>query len=118
MQFFGAGDAAIVMRVLWLANLINIILGPCFIFGWAPFPELGVMGAAVATTIGRSTGVLYALSRLVRSGGRIDIRREHLRLDPAIMARLIRLSATGTFQVFIGMASWIGLVFTIAKFGS
>jgi putative MATE family efflux protein len=116
--FRGAGDAAIAMRVLWLANLINIILGPCFIFGWGPFPELGVMGAAVATTIGRSTGVIYALSRLVRSGGRFDIRREHIRLDPTIMARLIRLSATGTFQVFIGMASWIGLVFTIAKFGS
>ncbi|MCM3905041.1 MAG: MATE family efflux transporter [Pyrinomonadaceae bacterium] len=116
--FRGAGDAAIAMRVLWLANLINIILGPCFIFGWGPFPELGVMGAAVATTIGRSTGVLYALSRLVRSGGRFDIKREHVKLDPAIMVRLIRLSATATFQVFIGMASWIGLVFTIARFGS
>ena len=116
--FRGAGDAAIAMRVLWLANIINIILGPCFIFGWGPFPELGVMGAAVATTIGRSTGVLYALSRLVRSGGRFDIKREHVKLDPAIMVRLIRLSATATFQVFIGMASWIGLVFTIAKFGS
>ncbi|MCM3871163.1 MAG: MATE family efflux transporter [Pyrinomonadaceae bacterium] len=116
--FRGAGDAAIAMRVLWLANTINIILGPCFIFGWGPFPELGVMGAAVATTIGRSTGVLYALSRLVRSGGRFDIRREHLRLDPAIMVRLIRLSATAMFQVFIGMASWIGLVFTIGRFGS
>jgi putative MATE family efflux protein len=116
--FRGAGDAAIAMRVLWLANIINIILGPCFIFGWGPFPELGVMGAAVATTIGRSTGVLYALSRLVRSGGRFDIKREHVKLDPAIMVRLIRLSATAMFQVFIGMASWIGLVFTIAKFGS
>jgi putative MATE family efflux protein len=116
--FRGAGDAAIAMRVLWLANIINITLGPCFIFGWGPFPELGVMGAAVATTIGRSTGVLYALSRLVRPGGRFDIRWEHVKLDPKIMARLIRLSATATFQVFIGMASWIGLVFTIARFGS
>ncbi|MGH9968539.1 MAG: MATE family efflux transporter [Pyrinomonadaceae bacterium] len=116
--FRGAGDAAIAMRVLWLANAINILLGPCFIFGLGPFPEMGVAGAAVATTIGRSTGVLYALSRLIRSGGRFDIRRHHLKIEPAIMARLIRLSATATFQVFIGMASWIGLVSTISRFGS
>jgi Na+-driven multidrug efflux pump len=72
----------------------------------------------VATTIGRGTGVLYALSRLIRSGGRFDIRKHHLKLEPAIMARLIRLSSTATFQVFIGMASWIGLIRTISSFGS
>ncbi len=116
--FRGAGDAAIAMRVLWFANAINILLGPCFIFGLGPFPELGVTGAAVATSIGRGLGALYALSRLVRTGGRFEIRREHLRFEPAIMMRLIRLSATGTFQVFIGMASWIGLVRTISTFGT
>lgn len=116
--FRGAGDAAIAMRVLWLANIINIILGPCFIFGWGPFPELGVTGAAVATTIGRGTGVLYAFSRLVRSGGRFDIRPQHLKIDLDIMLKLIRLSAVGTFQVFIGMASWIGLMRTLSSFGS
>lgn len=116
--FRGAGDAAIAMRVLWLANLCNIILGPLFIFGVGPFPELGVMGGAVATTIGRGTGVLYALSRLVRAGGRFDIKRHHLKLEPAIMGKLLRLSATGTFQVFIGMASWIGLIRTLSSFGS
>ena len=116
--FRGAGDAAIAMRTLWLANWINILLGPCLIFGLGPFPELGITGAAIATNIGRGTGAVYALSRLVRAGGRFDIQRQHVRLEPAIMWRLIRLSATGTFQVFIGMASWIGLVRIISSFGS
>jgi putative MATE family efflux protein len=116
--FRGAGDAAIAMRVLWFANAINIVLGPCLIFGLGPFPKLGIVGAAVATSIGRGAGALYAFSRLVRSGGRFDIRREHFRLEPAIMARLVRLSGTGTFQVFIGMASWIGLVRIISSFGT
>jgi len=116
--FRGAGDAAIAMRTLWLANCINIALGPCLIFGVGPFPKLGIVGAAIATNIGRGTGALYALSKLVRSGGRFDIRREHLKFEPAIMSRLVRLSSTATFQVFIGMASWIGLVRIISSFGS
>jgi putative MATE family efflux protein len=116
--FRGAGDAAIAMRTLWLANWINILLGPCLIFGLGPFPKLGIVGAAIATTIGRGTGALFALSKLVRSGGRFNIERHHLRIEPSIISRLIRLSATGTFQVFIGMASWIGLVRIISSFGS
>ena len=116
--FRGAGDAAIAMRTLWLANWINILLGPCLIFGLGPFPELGIVGAAVATNIGRGTGVIYALSRLIGPGGRFAVQRRHLRLEPAVMWRLVRLSATGTFQVFIGMASWIGLVRIISSFGS
>ena len=116
--FRGAGDAAIAMRTLWLANWINILLGPCLIFGLGPFPKLGIVGAAIATNIGRGTGALFALSKLIRSGGRFNIERRHLRIEPAIIGRLIRLSATGTFQVFIGMASWIGLVRIISSFGS
>jgi putative MATE family efflux protein len=116
--FRGAGDAAIAMRTLWLANWINILLGPCLIFGLGPFPKLGIVGAAMATNIGRGAGVVYALSRLARSGGRFDIQRKHVRLELAVMWRLVRLSATGTFQVFIGMASWIGLVRIISSFGS
>jgi putative MATE family efflux protein len=116
--FRGAGDAAIAMRTLWLANWINILLGPCLIFGLGPFPKLGLVGAAIATNIGRGTGALFALSRLIRPGGRFDVQRRHLSIEPAIMWRLIKLSATGTFQVFIGMASWIGLVRIISSFGS
>jgi putative MATE family efflux protein len=116
--FRGAGDAAIAMRTLWLANWINIALGPCLIFGIGPFPKLGIVGAAIATNIGRGTGALFAISKLVREGGRFNIERRHLRIEPTIIGRLIRLSATGTFQVFIGMASWIGLVRIISSFGS
>ncbi|MDX6385164.1 MAG: hypothetical protein QOK48_2737 [Blastocatellia bacterium] len=116
--FRGAGDAAIAMRVLWLANILNILLGPCFIFGLGPFPKLGIAGAAVATNIGRGTGALYAFIRLVRKGGRFEIKREHFRFELAIMGKLVRLSASGTFQVFIGMASWIGLVRTLSSFGT
>ncbi len=116
--FRGAGDAAIAMRVLWLANSINIILGPLLIFGIGPFPKLGVAGAAIATNIGRGTGALFAISKLVRSGGRFDVRRRHLRVETAIMGRMLRLSSTATFQVFIGMASWIGLARIIASFGT
>jgi putative MATE family efflux protein len=116
--FRGAGDAAIAMRTLWLANWINILLGPCLIFGIGPFPKLGIVGAAIATNIGRGTGAVFAFSKLIRKGGRFSIERRHLRIEPSIIVRLIRLSATGTFQVFIGMASWIGLVRIISSFGS
>ncbi len=116
--FRGAGDAAIAMRTLWLANWINILLGPCLIFGLGPFPKLGIVGAAIATNIGRGTGALFALIRLFRPGGRFQIGGHHLGIQPSVMARLVRLSATGTFQVFIGMASWIGLVRIISSFGS
>ena len=116
--FRGAGDAAIAMRVLWLANAINILLGPCLIFGLGPFPELGVTGAAVATTIGRGTGALYALSKLLRPGGRIHLARRHLRVELDVMKRIVRLSSSAAFQVFIGMASWIGLIRILSGFGS
>ena len=116
--FRGSGDAYIAMRVLWLANAINMVLGPCLIFGVGPFPKLGIVGAAVGTNIGRGIGALYAFSRLIRRGGRFTITRANLRVEPAIMSRLVRLSSTATFQVFIGMASWIGLIRTVSSFGS
>jgi len=116
--FRGAGDAAIAMRVLWLANAINIVLGPLLIFGIGPFPELGVMGAAVATTIGRGTGAVFAMYRLFQPGRHIQVRREHVHVDGGLMLRLIRLSGSGTFQVFISTASWIVLMRILSQFGS
>jgi len=116
--FRGAGDAAIAMRVLWLSNAINIVLGPCLIFGPGPFPALGVTGAAVATTIGRGVGALFAISRLLHRDSRVPLQRRHLRLDAAVMTRLARLSGSGAFQALVGTASWIGLVRIVATFGS
>ncbi len=115
--FRGAGDAVVAMRVLWLANGINIVLAPCLIFGPGLFPELGVTGAAIATTIGRGIGVLVQLRTLVRPGGRVRVARRHLKLEPAAMWRLVRLSGTATLQVFVATASWIGLVRVLATFG-
>lgn len=116
--FRGAGDASVSMRTLMLANLINMTLGPFFIFGWGPFPELGVTGAAVATTIGRGIGVLYQLRALRAGHGRLMVRREHLRFDPGLLRTMLRLSRSGVFQVFISTASWVVLVRIIATFGT
>ena len=116
--FRGAGDAAIAMRVLWLANAINIVLCPTLILGLGPFPELGVTGAAVATTIGRSIGAAYAVSRLFRPDGRVAVTRRLLRIEPALMSNLVRLSTSGAVQVLIGTASWIGLIRILSTFGS
>lgn len=116
--FRGAGDAAIAMRSLWLANAINMTLGPCLIFGVGPFPELGVTGAAVGTTIGRGIGALYAFRRLLQPGARLLLGRRHLAIDPSVMWRLVKLSASGTFQIFIGTASWVLLIRIVSSFGS
>jgi putative MATE family efflux protein len=116
--FRGAGDAAIAMRVLWFANTINIVLGPCLIFGLGPFPQMGVTGAATATTIGRGCGVLYQLYHLTRPGGRLQIGKKHLALDVPAMRSILRISGTATFQNFVGTASWTGLIKILSGFGS
>jgi len=116
--FRGAGDASVAMRSLWLANIVNIILDPCFIFGLGPFPELGVTGSAIATTIGRGTGVVYQLWILLSGRSRVKVRREHLRLDLPVMLKLLRVSVGGMFQFLVATASWLGLTRIVAVFGS
>jgi len=133
--FRGAGDPSVSMRVLFWANLLNIFLAPCFIFGpdifsvlhltppsWLlnvwPFPHLGVTGAAVGTTIGRGVGVLIAVSHLVRPGGRITLHRKHWKLDKGLLVNQIKIAAPAILQFAIGTASWSALVRVVAGFGS
>jgi putative MATE family efflux protein len=116
--FRGAGDAAIAMRVLWVANGLNMILSPCLIFGVAFFPRLGVTGAAVGTTIGRGCGVLFALWYLFRGEKKFEIRSRHWRLEPDRLWKLIKLSSTAVLQFLISTASWSALVRVVAGFGS
>ena len=116
--FRGAGDASLAMRTLWLANGINIILDPCLINGWGPFPRLGVLGAAVATTTGRGIGVLYQLFALSSGANRIVIRRAQMRLNLPVMWNLLRVSSTGIAQFLIANASWMALIRIVSSFGS
>ena len=116
--FRGAGDAAIAMRLLWVSNIINLVLDPCLIFGWGPFPKLGVTGAALATFTGRSIGVLYQFYRLLRGTERIRILRSQIHLNPSVLLRLLRVSLTGILQFAIAHTSWIGLVRIVSIFGS
>ena len=117
--FRGAGDAAIALRVLIIANGLNILFCPLFIFGVGPFPELGVTGAAVATVCGRGTGVLFAVWALfVRDNGRLNVKREHWTFDPKLLLSLITLSATAVLQFLIATLSWTGLVMILSGFGT
>src|SRR6184192_4429236 len=116
--FRGAGDAAIAMRLLWVSNIINLVIDPCLIFGWGPFPKLGVTGAALATFTGRSIGVLYQFYRLLRGTERIRVLRNQVKVNFQVLLRLLRVSLTGILQFAIAHTSWIGLVRIVSIFGS
>ncbi|MDA0822325.1 MAG: MATE family efflux transporter [Proteobacteria bacterium] len=116
--FRGAGDASIAMRSLWFANGINIVLDPCLIFGLGPFPELGLAGAAVATTTGRSCGVLLQLYYLFSKESRVRLSARHLVPRFAEMLNLLRISVGGIMQFFIATSSWIFLMKIMASYGS
>jgi len=116
--FRGAGDAGVAMRVLWVANIINLCLDPCLIFGLGPFPKLGVTGAAVSTTIGRGIGFLFQIYLLWRGTERMQIARRHLRLYFDVMRNIIKIAGNGVLQFLIATASWMLMVRMVQSFGS
>jgi putative MATE family efflux protein len=116
--FRGAGDASLAMRVLWMANLINIVLNPLLIFGIGPFPRLGVTGSGIGTTIGRGFGVILQLWMLTGGISRVVVHTREFRWNPRLMWTLLRLSLGGMLQYFVGTSSWILLVRMTAPFGS
>jgi putative MATE family efflux protein len=116
--FRGAGDAAIAMRALWIANAVNLVLDPLFIFGWGPIPAFGVMGAAMATSIGRGIGALYGLWNLVKGRGEIRLQRRHFHRDAPLLRRMAALVGPAAIQYLVPTASWVVLVRIVALFGS
>ncbi|GAB7086522.1 MATE family efflux transporter [Marinifilum fragile] len=116
--FRSAGDAALSMRVLIIANCLNIILDPLLTFGLGPIPAMGVEGAAIATSIGRGLAVIYQFVLLIKGRGKIHIKIEHFSLRWKTIKKLVQLSLGGIGQNIIATSSWIGLMRIMAEFGS
>lgn len=116
--FRGAGDAAMAMKSLWLASGVNIVLCPLLVFGYGPFPELGLVGAAIATIIGRSSGVIYQCYHLFGKNRTIQLKKEYFKWDTAIIKNLLTVATPATFQFFIQSGSWIILTYLVSITGS
>ena len=115
--FRGAGDPSIAMRSLWVASALNIILCPTLINGYGPFPELGLKGAAIATTIGRGIGVLYQCYYLFKGRGIIKIKPRHFKWDTPVLKTLVEVAWPATLQFVIQSGSWIAMGVLVAKTG-
>lgn len=116
--FRGAGNAAIAMHSLWIANILNMVLDPILIFGWGPIPSFGVEGAAIATNIGRGAGVLYQLYFLMKAKGVVRITKDSLPVSAEIIGRLLKVAAGNVGQFLISTASWLFLARIVVTFGS
>ncbi len=116
--FRGAGNATYAMYALWISNGINIVLDPMLIFGWGPFPEMGIEGAAIATCIGRGIGVVFQLVILLRGVGIVKMTYQRIKIHWQVMKKLVDVAIGGTFQYIIMSASWIFLMRIIAEFGA
>ena len=116
--FRGAGDAAIAMRVLWIANIINIVLDPILIFGWGPIPAMGIEGAAIATNIGRGLGVIIQIWTLFKGGKHLRTSISQLHWDARVILNIVKTSLGGVGQMIVAMTSWIFLMRILADVGS
>src|SRR5690606_15704652 len=114
----GAGDAAIAMRVLWVANGINILLDHLLIFGWGPIPAMGIEGAAIATNIGRGIGVAMQLWLLFKGGKHIKIVLSQLVWDGKVILNVFKTSLGGVGQMIVSMTSWIFLMRILSDISS
>ncbi|HWJ29525.1 MAG TPA: MATE family efflux transporter [Flavisolibacter sp.] len=115
--FRGAGNAAIAMKSLWVANISNIILCPVLIQGFGPIPALGVTGAALATTVGRSIGVCYQLYHLFNGKSIVKLTKTAVKVQWKIMKSLIDIAWPATMQFVIGSCSWIFMAKLVAQTG-
>jgi putative MATE family efflux protein len=115
--FRGAGDAAMAMRSLWIASLLNIFLCPMLINGYGPFPELGLKGAAIATTIGRGIGVIYQCYHLFKGDGLLKVKWSHFKWDIPVLKSIIKVSLPATLQFFLQSGSWMVMAMLVATTG-